>query len=145
MSNLGWPSATPPEFGAPDYGQQENRNKEDVQAEYEHITKTIERYQRNHNIILMGDFNAKLKIDKEGCRPTQHQSRNGRFLRNMSKTLDLTVVNKLPEHKDKKKHKKLTTTISDRLHNHQQTTIPPHYRLRDRYKPNLPDQRKKPN
>ena len=46
---------------------------------------------------------------------------------------------------DKNKHKKSTTTISDRLHNHQQTTMPPHYRLRDRYKPNLPDQRKKPN
>ena len=91
----------------------------------------------------MGDFNAKLKIDKEEC--TQHQSRNGRFLRNMIKTLDLTIVNKLPEHKDKNKHKKSTTTISDRLHNHQQTTMPPHYRLRDRYKPNLPDQRKKPN
>ena len=45
----------------------------------------------------MGDFNAKLKIDKEEC--TQHQSRNGRFLRNMIKTLDLTIVNKLPEHK----------------------------------------------
>ena len=79
------------------YGQQENSNKEDVQAEYEHITKTIEKYQRNHNVILMGDFNAKLKIDKEEC--TQHQSRNGRFLRNMIKTLDLTIVNKLPEHK----------------------------------------------
>ena len=72
-------------------------NKEDVQAEYEHITKTIEKYQRNHNVILMGDFNAKLKIDKEEC--TQHQSRNGRFLRNMIKTPDLTIVNKLPEHK----------------------------------------------
>ena len=45
----------------------------------------------------MGDFNAKLKIDNEKC--TQHQSRNGRFLRNMIKTLDLTIVSKLPEHK----------------------------------------------
>ena len=56
------------------YGQQENSNKEDVQAEYEHITKTIKKYQRNHNVKLMGDFNAKLKIDKEEC--TQHQMKD---------------------------------------------------------------------
>ena len=44
----------------------------------------------------MGDFNAKLQIEKDGC--SQQTSRNGKMLQELINHTDMTVVNQLPKH-----------------------------------------------
>ena len=76
------------------YGPQENIDKELVEEQYCRIADDVNQKQKKNNIILMGDFNAKLQIEKDGC--SQQTSRNGKMLQELINHTDMTVVNQLP-------------------------------------------------
>ena len=78
------------------YGPQENIDKELVEEQYCRIAYDINQKQKRNNIILMGDFNAKLQIEKDSC--LQQTSRNGKLLQELINHTDMTVVNQLPKH-----------------------------------------------
>ena len=78
------------------YGPQENVDKTLLEEEYQRITDDINQNQKNNNIILMGDFNAKLQFDGENYH--QSMSRNGRILLDMIKQTDMFVVNQSKYH-----------------------------------------------
>ena len=65
------------------YGKQENYNREKMIKEYEEITEEANDIKPKEHIIIMGDFNAKLKVQRDDC--NQLQSRNGTLLKNMMK------------------------------------------------------------
>ena len=64
--------------------------------QYCRIADDINQKQKRNNIILIGDFNAKLQIEKDGC--SQQTSRNGNMLQELINHTDMTVVNQLPKH-----------------------------------------------
>lgn len=78
------------------YGLQENVTKNEIEREYRALSKIIEMKQKNNSIILLGDFNAKIKIEKAECK--QSQSRNGKLLKNMMKHTNTVAINTLPQH-----------------------------------------------
>ena len=78
------------------YGPQENIDKELVEEQYCRISDDINQKQKRNNIILMGDFNAKLQIEKESC--SQQTSRYRKLLQELINHTDMTVVNQLPRH-----------------------------------------------
>ena len=79
------------------YGKQENYNREKIIKEYEEITEEANDIKPKEHIIIMGDFNAKLKVQRDDC--NQIQSRNGTLLKNMMKQTNTMAINTLPQHK----------------------------------------------
>ena len=63
------------------YGPQENEKVEKVKEIYNALSHQLHQIQDECDIILAGDFNAKLKISKENCE--QAESRNGKILQEM--------------------------------------------------------------
>ena len=63
------------------YGPQEKCSNEEADRQYSQLTTQINTLRQQGEIILMGDFNAKLEISNEYV--TQTESRNGKCLRNM--------------------------------------------------------------
>lgn len=64
------------------YGKQEKESKEAVENEYSIISTHILELKKTGNIILMGDFNAKLDIIRDNTQ-IQTQSRNGQAMQRM--------------------------------------------------------------
>jgi hypothetical protein len=61
------------------YGKQENAAIEEIEQEYAKLTNQIIHMKRQGDVILVGDFNAKIGIDKTGTK-IQDTSRNGKLL-----------------------------------------------------------------
>ena len=72
------------------YGHQESANKEDTENEFSQLTTQIMKLKEKGQIILTGDFNAKIHIDKSHCK--QATSRNGQMLEKMMKQTTTTPV-----------------------------------------------------
>ena len=70
------------------YGPQESANREDVETEYSQITTQIAKLKEKGQVILTGDFNAKIKINKSHCK--QACSRNGKMMEKMMKQNAMT-------------------------------------------------------
>jgi len=66
------------------YGKQENNNINDTENEYNTLTSHINQLKTTGEVILTGDFNAKLKITKNN-EIIQNESRNGKLLNNLIK------------------------------------------------------------
>ena len=89
--------AYPPIYIGAYYGKQENCKLAEISEEYERLSNSIcGKNTCNKEIILMGDFNAKLEIEKEGMK--QNQSRNGKLLYQLLETTGMTTVNTRREH-----------------------------------------------
>ena len=73
------------------YGKQEGHNEEAVEDEYSKLTTQINRLRMQGEIILTGDFNAKLQVTQNN-KQIQKESRNGRIMKNMIKNTDLKVT-----------------------------------------------------
>ena len=69
------------------YGPQEKCSDEESERQFSQITTQINKLQKEGEVILMGDFNAKLEIKKGKIE--QEQSRNGA---NMQEMIDKTHV-----------------------------------------------------
>ena len=63
------------------YGKQEKAPTEEVETEYSNITAQVEYFKKRGEVILTGDFNAKLYIERQ--RVLQQQSPHGHILQNM--------------------------------------------------------------
>ena len=72
------------------YGLQETANKEDVENEFSQLTTQIMKLKERGEVILTGDFNAKLKINTTGCNQTA--SRNGKLMQKMIKETDMKPI-----------------------------------------------------
>ena len=66
------------------YGPQENTQRDEVKRQYGLLTNHILKLKQNNSIILTGDFNAKLEINRPNA--TQNRSPNGTELEEMLKT-----------------------------------------------------------
>ena len=71
------------------YGKQESAKEEELEEEYDNLRDQITRLKQGQ-IILAGDFNAKLKIDKNDKQ--QNESRNGKYLRELIEFHDLIPI-----------------------------------------------------
>jgi len=73
------------------YGKQEGHKVEEVELEYNQLTTHINRLKREGEIILTGDFNAKMDVYKEN-KCIQHSTRNGKFLSTLIENTGLKVT-----------------------------------------------------
>ena len=73
------------------YGKQESENREIVEREYSEMTTQVLKLEKTGNVILAGDYNAKLKVKKDG-EIIQKQSPNGKLLQRMIKMTDMTAI-----------------------------------------------------
>ena len=73
------------------YGPQENEKIEKVKEIYEALNYQIAQKAQSNEIIIAGDYNAKLEIDNKDCKQTE--SRNGRILRNLANENNLKPIN----------------------------------------------------
>ena len=74
------------------YGKQENCNMDVITEEYENLTGSISgKINSNNELILLGDFNAKLEIVHNEV--VQKQSRNGNLLQALLETTHMRAIN----------------------------------------------------
>ena len=78
------------------YGPQESEKGEKVKEIYAALNRQIEQKINECDIILAGDFNAKLAISKATC--TQTESRNGKMLQEMINEYNLLPTNLNADH-----------------------------------------------
>ena len=69
---------------------QENAPLEDVERQYSQLYTQIVKLKKEGEILLMGDFNSNLNIEKENAQ--QNESRNGKLLQNTLNELNLTAI-----------------------------------------------------
>ena len=72
------------------YGPQENAKIGDVKGIYTTLSNQITRKATNSEVIIAGDFNAKLTINKNNCK--QQESRNGKLLKEMIENNNLITA-----------------------------------------------------
>lgn len=77
------------------YGKQEAEKREIVENEYSTLTTNIIRHQNKGPVIIIGDFNAKLKVDNQGT-TIQEESNNGKLLQQMMDNTGLKPVSTKP-------------------------------------------------
>ena len=77
------------------YGKQESCSNRLADEEFSQLNaKITELLIRHENLLLVGDFNAKIGNDHEGIpQNNNYISRNGKLLRDMVKTCNLTLLN----------------------------------------------------
>ena len=78
------------------YGQQENAQTDKIETQFEELTTCINQYKRNSKVIIMGDLNAKININKPSTRQTA--SRNGQHLEQMLENTGTQTLNNSPNH-----------------------------------------------
>ena len=97
------------------YGPQENAPQEEIERQYSQITTQINKLKRKGDIILTGDFNAKLKITTPKIK--QDQSKNGKFLSKLLKQTNMTGDSHINKKRictmDKRKQKKPKRKINN--------------------------------
>ena len=103
------------------YGPQEKIEKEIVNREYQEISTTILHLADDGEVLLVGDFNAKLQINTPKVK--QYQSRNGDLLQTSIDSNNLQVPSIATENADwtrinRKKNRESCT----RLHNNNTST-----------------------
>ena len=74
------------------YGKQESDKEETIEEEFTTLTTQINTLKTRGQVILTGDFNAKLEIIKEGTK-IQDESRNGKHLRKMMRNTNMEAAN----------------------------------------------------
>ena len=72
------------------YGKQESEEKQEVEREFSQLRAQIIKAKTVGQVIMTGDINAKLKIDKEGV--SQELSRNGELLQTLLEDLELEAI-----------------------------------------------------
>ena len=72
------------------YGKQEHSSREEIENQFSQLTTQVAKLKKKGEIILTGDFNAKLEI-KRG-ETVQKMSPNGRALSDFTRNLDLEVI-----------------------------------------------------
>ena len=60
------------------YGKQEQAPEEQIKKEFSKLTTQVNKLKQNGEVILTGDFNAKLEVNKDQAK--QKQSRNGKIM-----------------------------------------------------------------
>ena len=75
------------------YGLQENTKKEEVEEQMNTIRTQILQLQQKGNVILTGDFNAKLEVKNPTKNIEQKESRNGKLLRELIQDTSTTAIN----------------------------------------------------
>ena len=78
------------------YGPQENEKIEKVKEIYTALNNQIAQKAQTNEIIIAGDFNAKLLIDTDNHK--QSESRNGKLLKDLIANNNLTPINLKPDH-----------------------------------------------
>ena len=73
------------------YSPQENEKMENAKGIYTALGHQIAQKAQNNEVILAGDFNAKLQINTNSCK--QYISRNGKLLGEIMDNNDLTPAN----------------------------------------------------
>ncbi len=72
------------------YGKQENAPLDEIEMEYAHFRTQINTLSKHGMIILTGDFNAKIAINKTTV--SQQQSNGGKHLQGLINDLQLQTV-----------------------------------------------------
>ena len=72
------------------YGPQEKSSKEEAERQYAQLTSQISKLKAEGEIILMGDFNAKVTVQKNQI--NQKETRNGTFLNTMTEDTDTKIT-----------------------------------------------------
>ena len=72
------------------YGKEEKQPKEEIQKEFEQLNTQINMLKKKGDIILTGDFNAKLKVSTDNHK--QELSPNGKHLQNLIEMNELEVI-----------------------------------------------------
>ena len=60
------------------YGKQEQAPEEQIKEEFSKLTTQVKRLKQNGEVVLTGDFDAKLEVNKDQSK--QKQSRNGKIM-----------------------------------------------------------------
>ena len=55
------------------YGTQETAHKDEIEQQFQELTTKTNMMQKNNKVIILGDLNAKVEINKHQC--TQKESR----------------------------------------------------------------------
>ena len=72
------------------YGKQENEKSEIVEREFSQLQTQINRLKKQGPTIIVGDFNAKLKVQKGEIK--QEVSRNGKYLTELLENCEVTAI-----------------------------------------------------
>ena len=72
------------------YGKQENQPVDKIENEYLQLRTQIQKLKKTGNVILTGDFNAKLRIKKTTIK--QKQSRNGTHIKELLENCNLNPI-----------------------------------------------------
>ena len=91
-------TSTRPTYIGAYYGPQEKIEKEIVNREYQEISTTIFRLADDGEVLLVGDFNAKLQINTPKVK--QDQSRNSDLLQTLIDSNNLQVPSIATENAD---------------------------------------------
>ncbi len=75
------------------YGQQEKAPAEEVQSDFDALKSQINTLKQEGDVILVGDFNAKLNIHLPEKKITQKMSRNGEILQGLLNDTETVAVN----------------------------------------------------
>ena len=78
------------------YGKQETAKKEIAERQFEELTTKTNMLQKTKNVIILGDFNAKIEIKKQNY--TQKESRNGTLLQEFTKQTNTKIINSMDNH-----------------------------------------------
>ena len=84
-----------PTFVGVVYGKQETAPIEEIERQFETWTTHILTLKQKGKVILTGDFNAKIKVQKtnfDGTTVNQKTSRNGKFMEKMMKDTGMTPI-----------------------------------------------------
>ena len=80
-----------PTFIGAYYGPQESEERNNVYREYQEIATTLSQLKQEGDIILAGDFNAKINTNSTAY--PQEESRNGSILKQIVEETDMTILN----------------------------------------------------
>ena len=72
------------------YGKQEQAPEERIREEFSKLTTQINKLKQNGEVILTGDFNAKLEVNNDKAK--QNQSRNGKIMADFLKNTGLQPI-----------------------------------------------------
>ena len=78
------------------YGKQETSPKDTIENQFEELTTQVNQLQQENHIIIMGDLNAKVEVDRGGIKQTA--SRNGLLLTEFTHQTNTAIINTTPNH-----------------------------------------------
>ena len=75
------------------YGYQENEKRDKINKFYKDIQDIYDNFKDEGDIYIIGDFNAKIKIDNKEKNIHQKESNNGKFLQELINNNNLNCNN----------------------------------------------------